>query len=57
MAWVINFFYKESKSKKKGKNIFFVFCYGEGGGWGKRFFFTKNKDLHIFGGVGVEWKG
>ena len=36
MAWVSEFFYKASKSKKKrNKNIFFVFCVGGrgGGGW------------------------
>ena len=36
MAWVSEFLYKESKSKKKGKNIFFVFCVGGRGGGGER---------------------
>ena len=58
MAWVIDFFYKETKSKnKKEKNIFFVFCVGEG--VVSDFFFTKNRNLHIFffflgGGGGME---
>ena len=32
MAWVIDFFTKNPKCKKKGKNIFFVFCVVGGGG-------------------------
>ena len=58
----MNCFNKESKSKKKEKNIFFVFCVGEGGRWQVIYFFTTNRNLHNFfflgGGGGVKaWNG
>ena len=56
MAWVIDFFYKETKSKnKKEKYIFFVFCVGEG--VVSDFFYKESKSTHFFRGGGVEWKG
>ena len=59
MAWVIDFFYKETKSKnKKEKNIYFVFCVGEG--VVSDFFYKESKSTHFFffgGGGGAEWNG
>ena len=58
MAWVIDFFYKETKSKnKKEKNIYFVFCVGEG--VVSDFFYKESKSTHFFffgggGGCGME---
>ena len=54
------FFYKESKSKKgRKKNIFFVFCVGEGVGVVSDFCFQRSEIYTIFffrGGQGV-WNG
>ena len=63
MAWVSEFFYKESKSEKKGKKIFFVFCVGEG--VVSDFYYKESKYIHFFfggggGGGGMErvvWRG
>ena len=47
MAWVSEFLYKESKSKKKGKNIFFVFCVGgRGGGERGSDFFLQRLEIY-----------
>ena len=56
MAWVIDFFYKETKSKnKKEKNIFFVFCVGEG--VVSDFFLQRIEIYTFFLGGGGEWNG
>ena len=68
MAWVIDFFTKNPKCKKR-KYIFFVFCVGEGGGGRRRgwaggkcfFFFLQRIEIYtFFGGGGMEgvvWRG
>ena len=40
---------------KKEKNIFFVFCVGEGGGVVIIFFYKESKSTHFFLCVGGGW--
>ena len=59
MAWVIEFFYKESKMYKKRKKYIFCFlCWGGGGFEGVFFvffFYKESKSTHFL--AGGMWNG